>query len=108
MTAPRDVARWPRHYRCHFCKPVIVPALIRVLSGIYGGGWPACARHENLAIDAAFAPLRDTKIGVVENYEVTAYRVDIDDQGHPKMGRKLWSARVRKATLHATISGDGT
>lgn len=76
-----------------------MPATIRVLSGIYGGGWPACAEHENLAIDAAFAPLRGTKIQVVENYSVTAWTVVEDDDGYPTMGRKLWSAKIRKATL---------
>ncbi len=82
--------QWPRQYRCFVCD---ADATIRVFSGTYGGGWPACGAHEQVAITRAMEPLG--RIDLATSYSVTAHRVTADEHGWPRMGRPLWTARRR-------------
>lgn len=88
----------PRAYRCAFCLPFRdVLATIRVLSGRYGGGWPACAAHEQLAITRALAPLDPAHPSpIADDYVVRACRVELErESGYPMTGATLWTARRR-------------
>lgn len=86
-----DTAPWPRRFCCYVCERG-VHATIRVFSGTYGGGFPACDEHANKAISQALEPLGGPH--VASDYVVTAYEVVTRD-GWPAKGRTLWHARMR-------------
>jgi hypothetical protein len=80
--SPEDMASmtttaWPRHYRCYVCDPVSVRATIRVFSGVYADGWPACDDHRGHAFVDALRAL--SKPDVDPDYTVRAYRVLVDE-----------------------------
>jgi hypothetical protein len=72
-----------------------MPADVRIFSGAamgasVAGGWPACWVHVGEAESKALAPLRGAVVG---DWRVTCRRVDIDEEGWPKLGPVLWEAR---------------
>lgn len=85
--------RWPRHYRCCYCK-TLTRATIRVFSGVHGGGWPACDAHKVDAITDAMRSLLDGS-KIADGYKVTAHQVVVDEGGWPMLGRRLFTVRRR-------------
>lgn len=79
---------------CYVCRRLKVESpgevVIRIYSGIYGGGYPACRDHTITAETDALAPLKDKDI--VDGYTVTAYSV------HEGLtARRLWTATRMKS-----------
>ena len=91
---------WTSPWLCHWCsrdrRGFGTCATVRVFSGKFASGWPACDLHAPLAAERALRPLvrRDGWIG--DDYEVVAREVVVDkDDGSPQLGRTLWVARAK-------------
>jgi len=100
-------------YHCYLCRRELnrggilfndIPATIRVFSGVpagagLAGGYAACDRHTNEAIQQAMTPLlklEKTKYKTPEDWTVTCYRIERDTSGqNPRLGRTLFIARQR-------------
>ena len=88
---------WNERWCCYVCKRAgasDVHATVRIFSGIGASGFPACAEHVNHADTAALTPLNDPCIA--PGYKVSAYVVEADEYGFPKLGRKMWEASPRE------------
>jgi hypothetical protein len=92
-----DIRKWGRNYRCYLCQQARGRATVRVFSGTYGGGYPTCDEHLDKTITVAMEPLQNPRIPLNDGYTVRAYEVVEGDDGYPRMGRLLWSARRREA-----------
>ena len=84
---------WNERWCCFVCARhgLARRAVIRVFSGIGGGGFPACSEHIPHAESAALAPLREGD--VVDDYTVTACRVVTDEHDAPQLGEPIWHAK---------------
>ena len=83
-------------YRCRKDRGIKRKATIRVFSHSTKGGWggdgfPACAEHESWAITEAMQPL-----ATEPDWQVTAYYIDENEHGGPKMERRMFEAKSKK------------
>lgn len=81
-----------RIYSCFSCG---ADPIIRVFCGSYAGGWCACARHQNDAIQIALTAMVSRRMSRIAR--VSCYQVHEDLDGYPYIARcPMWTA-TRKA-----------
>jgi hypothetical protein len=85
--------------RCFYCWKYVQRlevAAIRAFSGSQGGGegYPACAAHATRAITEAMSTFASKAIDPT-TWKVTVYLVEDDGCGYPKLGHKLFIARLK-------------
>lgn len=85
---------WTRRNLCFIC---LKRGVVRIFSGIGAGGFAACADHRTNAENEALEPLSDPNVS--NNWTVKAYEIDTTDDGYPRPGRLLWSAKKRLAKI---------
>lgn len=107
----REDVTWSTPYCCHYCRQrgSRVHATIRVFAGVagYGGGWSACDAHRSDAITAAMDSFLHGKL-LAEGFTVTALLVEADEEGYPKMTRRLFTAQRRSDAEPSAPSWQGS
>lgn len=112
LTEKTPADHWHGNYLCYVCRKAgqREHAVVRAFSGeIHSGeGWPACAQHAPHAIERALAALHSVRgASNAARWSVIVYTVEDDGHGFPKLGHKLYTARLRTTVLqgvpaHAT------
>jgi hypothetical protein len=99
---------WPRYYRCYQCAKQgfgRVGATIRLFVGtdvgaMMAGGYPACDIHARSEIEIALTTLLRNRD---QTWKVTAYAIEPDEQGWPRLGRVIFTARPKPTALQGSI-----